>query len=127
MIACAWHSGSQPEWHQRAGWANFLYRGLHNQFLASGKWNNKAKTFTVEDSLSYQVGRHLWKFGGDISAYRSTTENAPNYGSFSFNSMFTGSPFADFLWAYPPPPRDPILLWHVRSCQRTRVLRDGYL
>jgi hypothetical protein len=70
-------------------------------FTPSAKWSNKAKTFSVEESLSYQVGRHLWKFGGDFSAYRSTTENAPNYGSFSFNGMFTGSPFADFLLGLP--------------------------
>lgn len=70
-------------------------------FGPASKWKNSAKTFTFENSLSYQTGRHLWKFGGDISAFRSTDENAANYGSFSFSGLFTGSPFADFLLGLP--------------------------
>jgi len=101
MIAALGIQGVNPSGINAPGGPTFSTEDSIISFSPSGKWNNKAKTFTVEDSLSYQVGRHLWKFGGDISAYRSTTENAPNYGSFSFNSMFTGSPFADFLLGLP--------------------------
>jgi hypothetical protein len=101
MIAALGIQGVNPSGLNTPGGPVFSTDDSIISFSPSGKWKNKAKTFSFEDSLSYQVGRHLWKFGGDISAFRSTTENAPNYGNFSFNGMFTGSPFADFLLGLP--------------------------
>ncbi|MGE5114065.1 MAG: TonB-dependent receptor domain-containing protein, partial [Acidobacteriaceae bacterium] len=101
MIAALGIQGVNPSGINAPGGPSFQTDDNIVSFWPSGKWNNRAKTFSVEDSLSYQVGRHLWKFGGDISAYRSATENAPNYGSFSFTGMFTGSSFADFLLGLP--------------------------
>ena len=57
------------------------------------------------DNLTWQKGKHTFKFGGDIrylraqSALGFTTGN--NYGDFSFNGSFTGNSWGDFLLGTP--------------------------
>jgi outer membrane receptor protein involved in Fe transport len=57
------------------------------------------KQFT--DTLSKVVGRHSFKFGGEIRRY-SIDNIQPNRltGEFIFNGAGTGNPFADFLIGY---------------------------
>jgi outer membrane receptor protein involved in Fe transport len=101
MIAALGIQGVNPAGLNTAGGPVFSTDDSIINFRPASKWKNKAKTFSVEDSLSYQAGRHLWKFGGEVSAFRSTDENASNYGTFNFSGLFTGSPFADFLLGLP--------------------------
>lgn len=92
--------GVNPSGYNTAGGPNIWTSDVIN-FGPSGRWQNKAKTYSFEESFSYQVGRHLWKFGGDLSAFNSTDTTASDYGSFNFNGMFTGSGFGDFLLGLP--------------------------
>jgi hypothetical protein len=101
MVSALGIQGVNPSGLNTPGGPSFWTDDSIINFGPSGKWTNKAKTFTVEEGLSYEMGRHLWKFGTEVSAFRSTDENAANYGSFSFSGMFTGSPFADFLLGLP--------------------------
>lgn len=101
MIAALGIQGVNPSGLNTPGGPTFWTDDSIINLAPSSKWKNKAKTFSVEDSLSYQAGRHLWKFGAEVSAFRSTDENAANYGNFSFSGLFTGSPFADFLLGLP--------------------------
>jgi hypothetical protein len=101
MIAALGIQGVNPGGYNTPGGPSFYTDDQKINFSPSGKWKNKAKTFTVEESLSYQAGRHLWKFGTEVSAFRSTDETAANYGSFEYNGMFTGVAFGDFLLGLP--------------------------
>jgi len=51
--------------------------------------------------LTWEKGRHLWKFGGDVTAFRFHSGVIPDYGYFQFTGAFTGgttaSGFADFF------------------------------
>ncbi len=111
MIAALGIEGVNPGGYNTAGGPTFNTDDRKIAFGPSAKWSNKSKTFSFEDSLSYQVGRHLWKFGAEISAFRSTDDLASDYGSFDFNGMFTGVPFADFLLGLPSTSRrkDPLV------------------
>lgn len=74
-------------------------------------FNIEFQNFTYRDILTYTVGNHTLKFGGELTAERKN-ENANNItqGSFSFNGVATqgnsmtgirlaqsGLPFADYL------------------------------
>lgn len=51
--------------------------------------------------MSWQAGRHTWKFGGSFQHYRNFRGVVPDYGTFSFNGSFTGNAYADFLLGLP--------------------------
>jgi len=66
---------------------------------------SQSKTFEFLDDLTWVRGRHTLKFGFDLRKVRAITPlgffGADNYGTFSFNGMFTGNDFADFLMGLP--------------------------
>ncbi|MGH9404290.1 MAG: carboxypeptidase regulatory-like domain-containing protein [Terriglobia bacterium] len=69
--------------------------------------NSTGQSRTVEflDDLTWIHGGHTFKFGGDTLAIRAVTSlgffGADNYGTFSFNGLFTGNDFSDFLLGLP--------------------------
>lgn len=101
MITALGIQGVNPSGANTPGGPKFNIGNGFTGFNPNGKWTNPQKTFSFEDSFTWQAGRHLWKFGGSMAAFRSTSENASNYGTFKFNGMFTGVPFADFLLGLP--------------------------
>jgi hypothetical protein len=69
-----------------------------------------SKTYVYSDSLSWNKGRHDFRFGFDISTLESISalgfNGADNYGTFQYNTqasagLFTGVDFADFLSGLP--------------------------
>jgi hypothetical protein len=59
-----------------------------------------AKTYQVNEKLTWLRGRHAFKFGGQLLRYDQQRFYAGNnglLGYMSFNGSFTGSQFADFL------------------------------
>jgi hypothetical protein len=53
------------------------------------------------DTLSWQKGKHLMKFGIDLAKRYVTFDQARQpRGQFSFDGLYTGSAFADFLLGY---------------------------
>jgi len=63
------------------------------------KSDNRILTFN--DSVDWQMGRHVLKFGGSAQHYRNFYGVVPNYGTFSLDGSITGSPYADFLLGLP--------------------------
>jgi hypothetical protein len=67
---------------------------------------SKSRTFVYADNLSWSIGHHTVKFGGDIRRIQAVTplgfNGADNYGTFDFSTAtFTGQEFADFLIGTP--------------------------
>lgn len=66
---------------------------------------SQSRTVEFLDDLTWVHGHHTFKFGGDMHTLRAITPlgffGADNYGTFSFNGMFTGNDFADFLLGLP--------------------------
>jgi hypothetical protein len=72
--------------------------------VAGGVWE-KNNEYSFEDSLTWNHGKHVWKFGGEIRAFSAFSGVIPegNYGTFSFNGSITRSTigYADFLLGIP--------------------------
>jgi outer membrane receptor protein involved in Fe transport len=85
---------------------NLLFdNGLSVGFSEQGPTNLVDTTFGFSDTLSYIRGRHNWKMGGGVSAYRNNTifDFIVN-GEFDFNGVGgsgTGNSFADFFLGIP--------------------------
>jgi hypothetical protein len=61
--------------------------------------SNSIVQFT--DTLSWQKGKHLMKFGVDLAKRYVTFDQARQpRGQFSFDGLYTGSAFADFMLGY---------------------------
>ena len=59
-----------------------------------------AKTYQINEKLTWLKGRHTLKFGGQWLHYDQQRFYAGNngvLGSFTFNGAFSGAPFSDFL------------------------------
>ena len=67
--------------------------------------NNQARTYEFSDNLSWVKGRHTVKFGMDMQLIRAVDPlgffGADNYGTFSFQGVFSGNDFTDFLLGLP--------------------------
>lgn len=71
---------------------------------AGANFNNQRQhTFQLNDSLTWQSGRHTIKFGGDIRRYQINDYSRPNNerGSFSFDDRLSGFDYANFLLGLP--------------------------
>lgn len=63
---------------------------------------NRIRDFQYADDLTYTVGRHTLKFGGElIHADAGFINGSDSVGIFSFNGEFSGDAFADYLLGYP--------------------------
>ncbi len=61
--------------------------------------SNSILQFT--DTVSWQKGKHLFKFGADFAHREVTFDQARQpRGQFSFDGLYTGSAFADFMLGY---------------------------
>jgi hypothetical protein len=108
VIAKIGLQGVNPSGYNVAGVPTISISGGLSQFSGvNGGVKNDDRTFSYEDSLTWEMGRHIWKFGGDLSAFKFHSGVVPDYGSFTFNGAFTGSAsssgvgFADFLLGLP--------------------------
>jgi hypothetical protein len=67
--------------------------------------NSQARTIEIGDNFSWVKGRHTVKFGMDVHMIRGVDPlgffGADNYGTFAFNSTFSGNDFSDFLLGLP--------------------------
>jgi hypothetical protein len=73
-----------------------------------------SKTMQFTDNLTWTVGRHTMKFGGDVRRLRLGDNvsffSGDDLGEYRWNGLFSGNPMADFLLGYP---------------QRTRLANTG--
>jgi len=105
VISAIGLQGVNPSHYNVAGTPMMSIDSLTGLSPVNGGVKNDDRTFSYEDSLTWEKGRHVWKFGGELSAFNFHSGVVPDYGSFSFNGGFTGgalgSSFADFLLGLP--------------------------
>ncbi len=64
-------------------------------------WNNKADDYQLRDDISWTRGAHQFKFGGSWALYKKTQDAFANtQGNFTFNGLYSGYDYADFLLGY---------------------------
>lgn len=65
----------------------------------------QSRTIELNDDLTWVRGHHTFKFGADMSLIHTISPlgftGADNYGTFTFNGLFSGNDFADFLLGIP--------------------------
>ncbi len=63
------------------------------------------RTYQAVDNVTWNHGRHTFKFGVDYRHIEAITPlgfiGGDNYGNFSFSGTFSGAPFGDFLLGIP--------------------------
>jgi hypothetical protein len=72
--------------------------------VAGGVWEDSAD-WSFENSLTWNLGKHVFKFGGEYRTFEAFTGTIPEgtYGNFTFNGSMTRSSigYADFLLGIP--------------------------
>ena len=76
--------------------------GIGNDFtVGNWPWTNEAQDYQYRDDLSWNRGRHNFKFGGGYMLFTKAQEIfGETQGNFNFNGTYTGDGFADFLLGY---------------------------
>jgi len=80
----------------------FSINGYDDIYVQPG--GNIAYTnFTFADSVTWAIGKHILKFGGEQRSYKDFDNRVPNenFGSFDFNGSLSGNAYADFLLGLP--------------------------
>jgi hypothetical protein len=82
--------GMDVSGHIRLGSPNFMPKFQHTD------------QFQYLNTLTWQRGRHQWKFGADLMMplRNEYFDVAPTRGNLSFNGQFTGNAMADFMLGY---------------------------
>ena len=66
---------------------------------------SKNQTYQGVDNLTWNKGKHTFKFGFDYRYIRAVSPlgffGGDNYGNFNFSGQFTNAPFGDFLLGIP--------------------------
>ncbi len=55
----------------------------------------------INDTVDWQLGRHVIRIGGGVQHFDTFQGAVPNYGTFTFNGTYTGNAYADFLLGLP--------------------------
>ncbi|MGH9162947.1 MAG: hypothetical protein ACRD2X_23540 [Vicinamibacteraceae bacterium] len=84
-----------------SGFPQMAINGLSSLSLSSGGVKSDDHDYSVEESLTWQAGRHVIKVGGELRTFETLAGEVPHYGSFTFNGAFTGNAYADFLLGLP--------------------------
>ena len=67
----------------------------------SQPWHNKADDYQIRDDVSWTKGAHQIKMGFSWALYAKLQDLfGDTQGDFSFNGLYTGNDFADFLLGY---------------------------
>jgi len=88
----------------------FSISGYDDIYIQPGGFRDNLN-FTFSDSVSWAIGKHVLKFGGELRTYSDFDGQVPNenFGNFQFNGSFTsnandpssGNSYADFLLGLP--------------------------
>jgi hypothetical protein len=84
-----------------AGFPEMSVSGFGDLYTNSGGLGVEEQDWVVQDSISWAIGRHVFKFGGNFTNYNTFHGVVPDFGSFSFDGSFTGNAYADFLLGAP--------------------------
>jgi hypothetical protein len=64
---------------------------------------NDNHMYSFADSLTWSIGRHVLKFGGELKTMQEFLGSIPDptFGNFNFNGSLSGNAYADFLLGMP--------------------------
>jgi len=94
---------NQPGVQRPGGSPVFKISGYDDIDVQPGGFLISNRNFTFADSVTWAIGKHVVKFGGEQRTYSDYDERVPNenFGSFEFNGAFSGNAYADFLLGLP--------------------------
>lgn len=79
--------------------------GIQSLSTIAGGYGADDKDWSIENSLTWSKGKHVWKFGGEVRGFGAFDGRIPDgtYGTFAFNGSMTRSSvgYADFLLGIP--------------------------
>lgn len=84
-----------------AGFPSMAITGYASLSTNSGGLGVEEHDWVAQDSVSWAVRRHVFKFGGNFINYNTFAGVVPDFGSFTFDGSYTGDPYADFLLGIP--------------------------
>jgi len=101
--------GSNPSGLTGAGFPQININGLTPLSGVAGGVKSDNRIVTASDSIDWQVGRHVWKFGFNTQHYKIYRGTNPNYGTLSFDGSLSApkghktpdNVYADFLLGLP--------------------------
>lgn len=94
-------TGSNPAGFHGQGFPTVSVTGLTTLSLQSGGIVNDNSAYTINETITKTIGRHVWKSGGTVQWQRTFAGEIPNYGSFTFDGSLSGTAYADFLFGVP--------------------------
>jgi hypothetical protein len=93
--------GANPSGFRGQGFPTINVAGLTSLSLPSGGIVNDNSAWTINQSITKTMGRHVWKSGGTVQWQRTFAGEIPNYGTFGFDGLLSGVSYADFLLGFP--------------------------
>ncbi|MDW5265492.1 MAG: carboxypeptidase-like regulatory domain-containing protein, partial [Edaphobacter sp.] len=107
VLATTGLEGSNPSGLTGQGFPSITISGLTALSNVPGGTKANDHILSLNDSIDWQVGRHVMKFGASIERYTNSEGVVPDYGTFIFdgsitsNASTTGNAYADFLLGIP--------------------------
>lgn len=95
--------GVNPRGLSAQGFPRMDITGYTSLETVAGGIKQDNHSFTFSESLTWAVGRHVWKFGAEVKRIGQFDGAVPEgtYGRFIFNGRLTGHAYADFLLGLP--------------------------
>jgi hypothetical protein len=96
-------TGVNPQGLSAMGFPIMAISGFSNIAIQAGGITNDDRDWGIADTLTWAVGKHVIKMGGEYKPQSSYSTLVPDgtYGSFTFNGSLTGFSYADFLLGLP--------------------------
>ncbi len=101
VLATIGLQGANPGNATGQGFPEIDINGLTSLSDVPGGVKANNHILNINDSLDWQLGRHVLRFGGGVQHFSSFRGVVPDYGTFAFNGSYTGNAYADFLLGLP--------------------------
>lgn len=93
--------GSNPSGLTGQGFPEVDISGLTSLSNVPGGIKANNHILNLNDSVDWQLGRHVLKLGFGAEHYSNYRGVVPDYGTFTFDGSITGNAYADFLLGLP--------------------------
>ncbi len=95
--------GVNPRGLKAMGFPTMNITGVTTLRVQPGGVNLDRNDFTFANSLTWNKGSHVMKFGGELRWFRDFNGGIPEgtYGNFTFDGTLSGEAYADFLLGLP--------------------------
>jgi hypothetical protein len=95
--------GVNPRGYSAMGFPQMDITGFQSLAVQAGGLNTNARNYDYADSMTWNFGSHVLKFGGELRTFRTFIGTIPlgTFGQFAFNGSLSGNAYADFLLGLP--------------------------